>query len=266
MNDLYQELEKKLGKPIDLCVKSTYNPKTKTVLRALAVVHPRSRQLSPGSLRPGRAAERPQDLGRGPERGREDQEGHRPSGRYRPRPGDRHRDGHADDHVRVGRPRAGPGGQPDAQVEADARRAEVREGPLRGDHDGGGLHLGRVVQQSRGGLRQGLPGAERHLDDAHGGEREPGDVAPDPADEGAAGTGPRHRPRARHAVLRRLEVRGERRRRQEVPDRLRDELPRRFRRRRVLRLPVLPEDGPGPRQAHRERPEGSPARQVQGPR
>jgi multiple sugar transport system substrate-binding protein len=30
MNDLYQELEKKLGKPIDLCVKSTYNPKTKT--------------------------------------------------------------------------------------------------------------------------------------------------------------------------------------------------------------------------------------------
>ena len=29
MNDVYQELEKKLGKPIDLCVKSTYNPKTK---------------------------------------------------------------------------------------------------------------------------------------------------------------------------------------------------------------------------------------------
>jgi multiple sugar transport system substrate-binding protein len=30
MNDIYQELERKLGKPIDLCVKSTYNPKTKT--------------------------------------------------------------------------------------------------------------------------------------------------------------------------------------------------------------------------------------------
>src|SRR5262249_11717300 len=29
MADVYQELEKKLGKPIDLCIKSTYNPKTK---------------------------------------------------------------------------------------------------------------------------------------------------------------------------------------------------------------------------------------------
>jgi multiple sugar transport system substrate-binding protein len=29
MKDVYQELEKKVGKPIDLCVKSTYNPKTK---------------------------------------------------------------------------------------------------------------------------------------------------------------------------------------------------------------------------------------------
>ena len=29
MNDVYQELEKRLGKPVDLCIKSTYNPKTK---------------------------------------------------------------------------------------------------------------------------------------------------------------------------------------------------------------------------------------------
>ena len=29
MKDIYQELESKVGKPIDLCVKSTYNPKTK---------------------------------------------------------------------------------------------------------------------------------------------------------------------------------------------------------------------------------------------
>jgi multiple sugar transport system substrate-binding protein len=29
MADVYQELERKVGKPIDLCVKSTYNPKTK---------------------------------------------------------------------------------------------------------------------------------------------------------------------------------------------------------------------------------------------
>ena len=44
-------------------------PEDEAVLRAVAVVHARSRQLPPGPLRPGRPAERAQDVGRGPSAG-----------------------------------------------------------------------------------------------------------------------------------------------------------------------------------------------------
>ena len=45
MKDVYAECEKKHGKPIDLAVKSTYNPKNEEIFRLLRQLRSRSRQL-----------------------------------------------------------------------------------------------------------------------------------------------------------------------------------------------------------------------------
>ena len=46
IGDVYAECEKKHGKPIDLAVKSTYNPKHQEILRLLRQLRARSDQLS----------------------------------------------------------------------------------------------------------------------------------------------------------------------------------------------------------------------------
>ena len=76
MNDVYQELEKKLGKPIDLCVKSTYNPKTKQYFALSPSFTPIPSTTARTSSARSACRTGPR-RGRGPERGREDQEGHR---------------------------------------------------------------------------------------------------------------------------------------------------------------------------------------------
>ena len=50
MKDVYAECEKKYGKPIDLAIKSTYNPKTKKYFGFSAFIHTGPYQLAEGPL------------------------------------------------------------------------------------------------------------------------------------------------------------------------------------------------------------------------
>ncbi len=83
---------------------------------------------------------------------------------------------------------------------------------------------------------------------------------------GAEGAGAPDGRRARDGLLRGLEVRREPGGRQEVPGRLRRRVRRRLQGERVLQLPLLPDDRAGPEAADRERPQGRAAGQVRGPR
>ena len=103
MRDVYQECERRMGKPIDLAIKSTYNPKTKKYFAFSPSFTPdpvnwRRRPVLPSRLRQGA-----DELGRGAERRQEDQAAVRHPGGDRPVPGRGHVHGHADHHVFLGR-------------------------------------------------------------------------------------------------------------------------------------------------------------------
>jgi multiple sugar transport system substrate-binding protein len=102
MNDVYAECEKRHGKPIDLAVKSTYNPKTKRYFAFSDSFVP-----DPVNYRTDLWA----DVGMRPDtwedisgRRQKDQGQASHSGGHRAFRRDRHRDGDAGDHVFVRRP------------------------------------------------------------------------------------------------------------------------------------------------------------------
>ena len=186
--------------------------------------------------------------------------------RPRSRPGARHVHGGARHPLVLRRRGTGRGRQRHDQLETDDRRPEVRQGPLPADRDARGLHLDASLEQPGDARRPRQLRHERDLDHAAVGAREAADRLEDHDQPGAQGPGAPHRGRARHELLRHLGVRREQGRRAEVPDRLDRPLPGRFRRRAVLQFPVLPLDGSGPPEAHRDRRPGQSAGQVQGAR
>ncbi len=80
--EIYEECEKKYGKPIDLAIKSTYNPKTKKYHGFSDSYVPGPDQLPEGPL--GRDRDEARQLGRHPRRRGEDQAEDRHPGGHRP--------------------------------------------------------------------------------------------------------------------------------------------------------------------------------------
>ena len=93
-------MRKKHGKPIDLAIKSTYNPKTKKYFGFSPFLYAGSHQLAQGPL--GRRRSRARQLGQNPRRGPQDQKEAQHPGGHRLGSGDRYGHGSAHHHVLFG--------------------------------------------------------------------------------------------------------------------------------------------------------------------
>jgi len=113
--------------------------------------------------------------------------------------------------------------------------------------------VGCVVEQPGAAGRQGLAGVERDLDHARCGGQETADRRQARAHAGAEGQRARDRARARDGLLRHLEIRRQHRGREEIPRRLHRQLRAGLQGQRVLQLPVLPHHGARHQGAARER-------------
>ncbi len=156
MTNVYQEVEKKHGKKIDLAHKSTYNPKTKKYFAFSDAYTPDPGNWHKDWWTEAGISERAGHLRR-PAQGRQEDPGQeRPPVRDRPLAGARHQHGLARPALVVRRGRAGRGRQRHDQLEADHRSPEVHEGALPADGDGRGLHLDSSLEQPGDARRPGL--------------------------------------------------------------------------------------------------------------
>jgi len=195
-------------------------PEDEEVLRLLRQLRSRSGELPDRSVgRAGHAAWA-HELGRRAACRQENQGQASDPRRHRPVGRARHGDGDAHDPVCVRRLGTGRARKRRARFAAHARRGRVRQGALRADDDARGDGVGRVVEQPCAARRQGVPRAERDLDDARRGGQEAAHRGQDRAHARAEGQRPRDRPRARDGLLRHLEIRRQHRGREEVPRRL----------------------------------------------
>ena len=241
--EIYEAVEKKHGKKIELAEKSTFNPKTKTLLRLLGFLRSRSGQLPQGPLGEGRIPQRAGHVGRPARRRQEDQGPVRQPGRRRALPGARHEHGHAGAPLVLRRRGAGRDGNVTIYSPQTIEAIKYMRDALQGDGDARGLHVGSLLQQPGDPRGQAVVRRQRDLGHALGREGQPGHVGQDLPDPGAQGAGPPHRGRARDGLLRGLGLRREQGRRQAVPRGLHGQLRRRVQGERVLQLPVLPLDG-----------------------
>ena len=256
--EIYEEVEKKHGKKIDLARQVDFNPKTKKYFAfsdsyvpdpgnygkdLWAKVGFPERARTPGTTCASAARRSRIKIGN--------------PVRDRPFAGARHE--HGDAGACSGRS-AAPSRTRTATSRSTRRQTiealKYMKRPVQGDRDRRGLHLGSVVEQPGDARRQALVRPERDLRHPHGGEGQPRNVDARSAPAGAQG--PVRRIAAEHVmdcyVIWKFAENKEGAKKFLIDyiDNFHDGLPGG----RVLQLPVLPLDRPGPQEADRERSDG----------